>query len=457
MKRTILVVDDEKIKRVTMKVQLANAGYDVQMAEDAENALQVLQLTPVDIVITDIRMPNISGLDLLKTIRERYPHVTVILMTAYSSIETAVMAIKGGAYDYITKPFSDEELLLKLARLEQFLKQEEENRKLRTRLESQYRFGNIIGKSMSMRTIFEKIQMIADSNATVIIQGASGTGKELIASALHYNSLRKNQPFIKVSCGIFHQEILESELFGHEKGAFTGALRQKPGRFEMAHEGSIFLDDIDDISLTTQVKLLRILQEREFERVGGEKTIKVDVRVIAATKKDLKQLVEEGRFREDLYFRLKVIPLILPALSERREDIPLLVEHFVRKYSPPGKHLRVATEILTFASKYPWPGNIRELENAIEHATTFCQGEEITLAHFPEDLVRQRQYNDVVSFNLQNQDIVDINEMVRKAEITTLEWAWNKTGGHQCRMAQILNLPRTTLRDKLIRYKFLEE
>ena len=452
----ILAVDDDEAIIKYIQVQLLKQGYDLEATTDEHEALALVKKSFFDVVITDLYMPQVSGLEILKEIKQVSPKTNVIVMTASNDVGNSLTAMEEGAYDYLLKPISPELLALRIEYLHTLKKQAQETNALRLQLESQYRFGNIIGKSKPMQTVFEKIQMVADSDSTIIVQGPSGTGKELIAHALHYNSDRRDKAFIKVSCGIFNTEILESELFGHEKGSFTGALRQKTGRFELANNGTIFLDDADDIPLATQVKLLRVLQEREFERVGGEKTIKVDVRVIAATKKDLKLMVTEGKFREDLYYRLNVIPIVLPPLAERKEDIPLLISFFIKKYQRKKKiSTDLSTEVAKLVRNYQWPGNVRELENAVEHAVTFCKQGSLDIGHFPEEIQKIAK-PDTITLDISNNEEVDFNEMVNGFERKLLIWAAEKADGHQTKMAKVLNIPRTTLRDKLIRHKLIE-
>jgi DNA-binding NtrC family response regulator len=402
-------------------------------------------------------MPNFSGIELLKQVKKLYPDTLVVVITAHSTIKTAIEAMKHGAYDYLQKPLSEDELSVKMNRWFEYIQEKRENSILRQELNSRYQYASIIGKSSTMQRVFEKIKMVADSPTAVLIQGSSGTGKELVAKAIHHNSSRKNHPFVQAHCAIFNQGVLESELFGHEKGAFTGATRKKAGRFELANNGTIFLDDVDDISLETQVKLLRILQEKQFERIGGEKTISLDVRVIAATKKDLRVLVDEGKFREDLYFRLKVVPILLPALKERKEDIPILVKHFLQKYDMNKKidHEDLSEEILQFISNYDWPGNVRELEHAVEHTVVFCPGGRMEVKHFPEDIISQVQEKAPV-FKIETESgTVDLGDALREYEASLLRWAWKKCDGHQSKMAKCLNIPRTTLRDKLIKHALI--
>ena len=331
MKNKILIVDDEKLMRMSLEDKLTKEGFTVTSYSNAVEALKSLQSTNYDAVISDMRLPKMDGIEFLKETKKTSPDTVVIIMTAYGSIENAVTAMKEGAHDYVTKPFSLEELIIKLKKAIKHKDIIAENIMLKQRVLSQYGYDNMIGRGEGMKRVFEIISTVSNRDTTILIQGESGTGKELTAGAIHYNSNRRDGPFIKLSCAALNKEILESELFGHEKGSFTGAIKTRRGRFELADGGTIFLDDVDDIPLEMQVKLLRVLQEREFERVGGEETIPVNVRVICATKKDLKKLVQEGGFREDLYYRLHVVTIHLPPLRERKEDIPLLVTYFIKK------------------------------------------------------------------------------------------------------------------------------
>ncbi len=367
---SILIIDDEPLMRVSMVDALKAVGYEVQEASTGLEGLERLQSSHFNLVVTDLRMPGADGLQVVKTCKEHCPGTEVIVITAHGSVDTAVNAMKCGAYDFITKPFSMDELLLSVERVCAVMALREENRVLRDELESKFSFQGIVGKNDRMREVLEKIQLVSGADATVLIMGESGTGKELIANAIHANSPRRQHALVKVSCAALPETLLEAELFGHEKGAFTGALRQRRGRFELAHQGTIFLDEIGEISPVVQVKLLRVLQERQFERVGGNETIEVDVRVVCATQKDLKKEVEQGRFREDLYYRLNVVPVHLPPLRERREDILPIAQHFLetmagRQKQEPKKLSRQAREILF---RYSFPGNVRELENTVERA-----------------------------------------------------------------------------------------
>ncbi|OHB36154.1 MAG: Fis family transcriptional regulator [Planctomycetes bacterium GWA2_39_15] len=454
MKNKILIVDDEKLMRVSLEDKLTKEGYAVSSLSNAVEGVKLLQSTNYDAVITDLRLPKMDGMDFLREIKKASPDTVVIIMTAYGSIENAVTAMKEGAYDYVTKPFSLEELIIKLQKALKHKDTIAENIMLKQRVLSQYGYDNMIGKSEGMKRVFEVISTVSNRDTTILIQGESGTGKELTAGAIHYNSNRRDGPFIKVSCAALNKEILESELFGHEKGSFTGAIKTRRGRFELADGGTIFLDDVDDIPLEMQVKLLRVLQEREFERVGGEETIPVNVRVICATKKDLKKLVQEGSFRQDLYYRLHVVTVQLPPLRERKEDIPLLVTYFIKKYAT---HQRVSInsmsqETLNLLLSYNWPGNIRELENVIEHAVSFCTSDVIIPKNLPSNLIDGETPSGIFPIELSTIDSIDLQETLSEAERKLLLWAYQKTNGNQVRMSEILRIPRTTLQNKLVKY-----
>ncbi|MCF6159024.1 MAG: sigma-54-dependent Fis family transcriptional regulator [wastewater metagenome] len=454
MKSKILIVDDEKLMRMSLEDRLIKEGYDVASLPNAIEGFKLLQSANFDAVITDLRLPRMDGIEFLREIKKVSPDAVVIIMTAYGTIENAVMAMKEGAYDYVTKPFSLEELIIKLQKALRHKDVVTENIMLKQQILSQYGYDNIVGKSDAMKRVFEIINTISNRDTTILIQGESGTGKELTASAIHYNSNRRNGPFIKLSCAALNREILESELFGHEKGSFTGAIKMRRGRFELANGGTIFLDDVDDIPLEMQVKLLRVLQEREFERVGGEETVPVDVRIICATKKDLKRYVQEGRFREDLYYRLDVVTIHLPPLRERREDIPLLVNYFIKKYAA-RQHVSVQSisqEALNLLISYQWPGNIRELENAVEHAVTFCSSQTIIPKNLPHNIAGKERIAGILPIELSTIDSVDLQEILSETERKLLLWAYQKTNGNQVRMSEVLHIPRTTLQNKLAKY-----
>lgn len=373
---TILIADDEPNIRRVLEALFTRDGHEVITAENGRKALDVLSTNPnVEVLISDLIMPDINGVELLEAARQINPSISVLMITAHGTIKSAVDAMRLGAFDYITKPFDMDEIKVVVKKALERRQLVEENRDLRQQLRTTYKFDNIIGASGKMQEIFKMIEKVADSRASVLIRGESGTGKELIARALHYNSCRSQNPFVAVACVALSEQLLESELFGHEKGSFTGAAGQKPGRFEMAHTGTLFLDEIGDIPAPVQMKLLRVLQEREFERVGGIKTIKVDVRLVTATNQNLEKEVEEGRFRGDLYYRLQVVQIFLPPLRERKEDIPLLAEHFIEKYNKENnKDIKyVGPEALEMMLNYRWPGNIRELENVMERAIVLAE------------------------------------------------------------------------------------
>ena len=380
---SVLLVDDEPLMRLSMTDALRAIGYDVRAAATGQEGMDLLTQAVFDIVITDLRLPGPDGLQLLHVCKQRSPRTEVIVITAHGSVETAVEAMKRGAYDFITKPFAMDELLLIVDRVSKVLALRAENLQLREALEGKFNFEGILGKNHRMRDVLETVQLISATDSTVLIVGESGTGKELIANAIHRNSPRRDHALIKISCAALPETLLEAELFGHEKGAFTGALRQRRGRFELAHKGTLFLDEIGEISPVVQFKLLRVLQERQFERVGGNETIEVDVRLVCATQKDLKKEVQQGRFREDLYYRLNVVPVVLPPLRERREDVMLIAEHMLRtRCERSNKTLKgfsqSAQELLL---RYSFPGNIRELENLIERGVALGQpNEEIQAA-----------------------------------------------------------------------------
>jgi DNA-binding NtrC family response regulator len=383
----VLIVDDEPNIRHILGAILRKDGYAVQSADNGEGALKLLEEEAFDLIITDLVMPQMGGIDLLHEIQQRRPGTSVVIMTAYGTIKTAVEAMKMGARDYITKPFEMDEVKIVARNALNMAGLVKENRILKQELGRRCACDEMIGDSRAMAEITDMIEKVAKSRATVLISGESGTGKELVARAIHRNSRRSGNPFIAVNCAALSNDLLESELFGHEKGAFTGAMAQKPGRFELADGGTLFLDEVGEISPALQVKLLRILQEREFERVGGTKTIKVDIRLIAATNRDLEEAVKKNDFREDLYYRLKVIEMHTPSLRERIEDIPMLAEHFLKRFSHEnGKKLReISSEATNLCQSYSWPGNIRELENAVEYAVIMADErcEELTPEMLP--------------------------------------------------------------------------
>ena len=372
---SLLIIDDEPLMRLSMLDALKAVGYDVQEASTGTEGIEKIRSERFDLVITDLRLPGADGIQIVQSCKDASLKTEVIVITAYGSVDTAVQAMKSGAYDYITKPFSMDELLLVVERVAKVVELQRENQELRKELEARFSFEGIVGKNKRMREVLEKIKLVAGTDSTVLVIGESGTGKELIANAIHRSSPRRSHALIKVSCAALPETLLEAELFGHEKGAFTGALKQRRGRFELAHQGTLFLDEIGEISPLVQVKLLRVLQERQFERVGGNETLEVDVRLVCATQKDLRKEVEKGRFREDLYYRLNVVPVVLPPLRERREDIFVISDHLLqvctnRMNRPVKGFSRQAREMLM---RYSFPGNVRELENTIERAVALAQ------------------------------------------------------------------------------------
>lgn len=388
----ILIVDDERNYLLVLEDLLTDEGYSVITAERAERGLEVLREHSVDAVVTDMKMPGMDGMTFLEHVHAANPDLPVIMMTAYGTVEKAVEAMKKGAYDYILKPFENEELKLVVRKAVEHHHLIRRNQDLTQALQERYCFDNIIGKSAPMQRIYDLIERVAPTKATVLITGESGTGKELIARAIHYNSPRKNHSFISVNCGALPENLLESELFGHERGAFSGAVALRKGRFELAHQGTLFLDEISEMSPSLQVKLLRALQEMAFERVGGSETLHVDVRVVAASNRNLKAETTAGRFRSDLYYRLNVVHITLPPLRERPEDIPLLADHFLKKYARETgrENFRIHPEALRYLLDYPWPGNVRELENTIERAVILAAEEVITPRDLPQEIRRPR-------------------------------------------------------------------
>ena len=458
MRGRVLIVDDEKLMRVSLEAQLQKEGFFVKSMKTAGDALKYVRNEDFDIVVSDLRLPGLDGIEMLKEIKNISQKTIVIIMTAYGTIESAVTAMREGAFDYICKPFAIDELIIKLERALTYKKATSEVIRLRSEIQELYGRDNIVGKSTPMMKIFNTIKTVSDRETTVLIQGESGTGKELIAGALHYNSSRKDGPFIRLSCAALNKEILESELFGHEKGAFTSAIRTKKGKFELADGGSIFLDDVDDIPIEMQVKLLRVLQEREYERVGGEETISVDVRLICATKMDLGALAKQRMFREDLYYRLNVITMVLPALRERMGDIPLLINHFIEKYCKRLKIIRpdISSDALDLLIKYPWPGNVRELENVIEHALVFTSNNRVTVQSLPEGFSGLKGISGWNLLDLEGKDKIDFQDEVAVLEKSLIKWAYKKANGNQLQMAEMLSMPRTTLRNKIVKLGFFK-
>ena len=446
----ILVVDDDVSHRTMLKTLLSGWGYAVSEADDGSGAVQEVHKQPFDLVLMDIRMIKVSGLQALPEIKAFNPAIPVIIMTAYSSVETAVEALKAGAYDYLTKPLDFDELRITMERAMDHTQLKEENRLLRESLGNRFDRRNIIGRSQAMEKLLETVAQVAPSEATVLVSGESGTGKEMIAGAIHHNSPRRESPFVKINCAAITESLLESELFGHEKGAFTGAYRKKEGKFSIAHKGSIFLDEISEMSPSMQVKLLRVLQEREFTRVGGEEVVKVDVRVIAATNKDLLVEIGAGRFREDLFYRLNVVTLTLPPLRQRKEDIPLLAQHFIEIFAEKNhKGLKGFTpQAMDNLLRHDWPGNVRELMNAVERGVVMAQApyldtKDLTL--IPEGSSSERKFR--------GKEAVGNNRPLEEVEKATILKALEASRGNKSEAARNLGITRKTLLAKLRKYE----
>jgi two-component system response regulator HydG len=444
--KDILVVDDDTGHRTMLKTLLGGWGYSVFEADDGSTAIGIVQKRPFDLILMDIRMVKVSGLEALETIKGINPSIPVIIMTAYSSVESAIQAMKKGAYEYLTKPLDFEEMRMKMEKAMEHSRLKEENRILKEIIGEQFDSRNIIGKSPAMLALLETTSKAAASDATVLITGESGTGKEMIAGAIHFNSPRLDHPFIKLNCAAISEGLLESELFGHEKGAFTGAIRRREGSFRQAHHGSLFLDEISEMSLAMQAKLLRVIQEKEFTRVGGEEIISVDVRIIAATNKDLLSEVKAGNFREDLYYRLNVITLKVPPLRGRREDIPLLAEHFLRLFSQKNnKEMKGFTpQAMDRIIRYDWPGNVREIMNTIESGVVLSNSAYLT----EQDLPIISSEKEVIELSAETSSELPLNEVEKTTILKTL----NASGGNKSEAARRLGITRATLHKKLKRY-----
>jgi two-component system, NtrC family, response regulator len=452
---TILVVDDEVNYLTVMEALLGEESYEVLTAPGGQEALKLATNNDVDLVLTDMKMPKMNGIELLGEVKRLYPDLPVIMMTAFGTVEKAVAAMKAGAFDYILKPFKNEELLVTIARALEHHRLVQQNRMLLQDLDKKYGAPNIVGESKAMREILALVKRVANSRATVMISGESGTGKELVARAIHQQSPRAGKNFVSVNCAALTETLLESELFGHERGAFTHAVSMRKGRFELADGGTLFLDEVAEMSPALQVKLLRVLQEMEFERVGGNKTIKVDVRLVAATNRDLKEEVEEGRFREDLYYRLNVVHLHIPSLRERHEDIPPLATHFLRKYTQENARgeVHLSPEAMKLLLHYAWPGNVRELENVMERAVILCSQNLITVNDFPRELggesVDPSRLNIDRFIPLQT----PLTEALEQIEEQMIRRALEQSGQVQVRAAELLGITKSLLQYKLKKYQ----
>jgi len=458
LKARVLVVDDEKSMRDLLSITLEKEGYDVLTAAGGEPAIEMLHRDPVDAVITDLRMPKVDGLQVLRAAKEISPDTAVIVITAVASTETAVEAMKLGAYDYITKPFKLDEANLIVRNALERKRLKDENLYLRRQLATQHRFENIIGKSGRITEVFDTIRKIADSPSTAMITGESGTGKELVARAIHFNSLRRDKPFVSVNCGAIPEGLMESELFGHLRGSFTGAVSNKVGLFTAAESGTLFLDEITEIPPLLQVKLLRAIQTREIRRVGDTKDLKTDVRLIAASNRDLEGAVQEGILREDLFYRLNVIPIQLPPLRDRREDIPLLVAHFLQKFAKElGKDVRgVTPEAMAVLERHHWPGNIRELENVLERAIVLGAGDMLAVDALPESVRRERPVKGLESVDIPEEGL-DLEATLDSIEGRYLQRALDRTGGVQTKAAELLKMTFRQFRYKLQKHQMMRK
>ena len=451
----ILIIDDEANNREALTMLLTHAGYTVESADSGESALEILKKRPFEIVITDLFLPGVSGIDILKKVKEDSPYTNVILITGNASAETAVEAMKEGAFDYITKPFNIEKLKVLVAKALEKSQLVAENLYLRQQLRGKYKFENIIGNSMAIQQVFSRMEKIVNTDSTILILGESGTGKELVAKAIHFNGARKEKPFIAINCGAIPAELLESELFGHVRGSFTGAVSDKPGKFEVANNGTIFLDEIGTMPLHLQMKLLRVLQEQEIERVGSSKKTKLNVRVISATNANLEEQVKKGQFREDLYYRLNVIPILLPPLRDRREDIALLARHFLQKTCREMKrNLMALSPAATKALEaYDWPGNVREMENVIERTVALTDGDIIEKRDLPFHVGGGEETDSGVTYLTPavTAEGVNLVEIIEEIERGMIREALELGRGVKAKAATLLSINRTTLVEKMKR------
>ncbi len=452
--RRVLVVDDEENIRLVLKTLLKKNGYDVEVADSGEAALALVDSFGPDVILTDVRMPKMSGLDLLATLKAKNALATVIVMSAYGSIDLALEAIQAGAYDYVSKPFKPDEVVLALRKAEERETLRRENRALKEAISQQAQFESMLAKSAPMVEVFRTVAKIADFKTTVLVTGESGVGKELVARALHTRSARKAGPFVAINCGAIPENLLESELFGHKKGAFTDASSDKRGLFEEASTGTLFLDEIGELPLNLQVKMLRVLQEDTIRRLGDSRDIKVDVRIVAATHRDLTAEVKAGRFREDLFYRINVLHVAIPPLRERREDIPLLIDHFMQKNNARlGTHIRgLVLEARKILLEYGWPGNVRELENTIERAMVLCESDTISASDLPE---RVREALDPVQVQLRTGEL-SVKKTVEIVEQILIRRALQKTKGNRTRAAELLEISHRALLYKIKDYKIEE-
>jgi len=450
MERLLVIDDDPNVLEVMVTV-LKGKGYDVDSAPNGKLGIKALENDTYDLVLTDLMMPDVSGMDILYQVVAQSPKSKCIILTGHATIKSSVEAIKKGAFDYITKPITASELLVVVEKALQFKQLEQENERLRRELRKKFGHEHIIGTSKSMENIFDLIEKVADTDTTILITGASGTGKELIARAIHYDSSRSDKPMVVINCGAIPEALLESELFGHEKGSYTGAYKSRNGRFEMANGGTIFLDEIGEMSPALQVKLLRVLQDQKFERVGGTKTIHVDVRIIAATNKNLTAAINNGTFREDLYYRLNVIPIKVPPLKQKKSDIPLLISHFLNIFQEKRerKITGLSPEAMATMIDYSWPGNVRELENVIKRITILCEHQVAQLEDLPEHIVQDSYSSLPMDTEILETEGMSLDKVVKDYEKKLIIGALEKSNGVKSKAARLLNIKRTTLVEKI--------
>lgn len=458
---SVLIIDDDETVRDVLRSFLSGKGFEISLAEDGQTGLELIKNNKYDIILTDLMMPTLTGIDLLKEVSAANITTPILVITAFGTVQTAVEAMKLGAFEYVTKPFNLDEIMLVIEKALNVSKLQKENVMLKMQLMKKYQYEGLIGDSPEMQSVYRLIAQVADTDSTVLVLGESGTGKELIAKTIHYNSSRSQGPFVPINCAAIPRELLESELFGHEKGAFTGAINTRIGRFELAQNGTLFLDEVGELDPSLQVKLLRVLQEREFERVGGMKTVKVDVRILAATNKDLEKATREGKFREDLFYRLNVIPMNLPPLRKRSGDIPLLVDHFVRGFAKKRKRepFVFSKNAMQCLMAYAWPGNVRELENVMERISILTNQKTIEVSDLPEkiqEVAPALPKTDSASMPEQAagshelpESGVDLGSLVSNIEKDLILKALAKSGGVKSKAAQLLGLNRTTLFEKM--------
>ncbi len=447
----LLIVEDEPLLRITMSDALRKEGWTVDLAEDGVQGVTLFERHLHEVVLTDLVMPRMDGMEVLRRVKALQPDATVVIITAHGTVDKAVEAMREGAADFIAKPFSMAQLLVRLSNICSVRQLREQNVRLQEQLERRFSFSNIIGKSKKMQEVFELIKLVADSDAAVLVQGESGTGKELVASAIHYNSSRRTKPYIRVSCASLPESLIESELFGYEKGAFTGASERRIGRFEAAHQGTLFLDEIGELPLSFQVKLLRVLQEKQIERLGSHRSIDIDVRIVSASLRPLEEEIADGRFREDLFFRINTVTIHLPPLRERKEDIPLLAQSFLREFAE-ERHKELegfSDDVLEVFDAYDWPGNVRELRNAVERAVLFSRGPKVNLADLPQTFQR---LSTKTTGGAPSGKVITLQEAVQRAEINAIRAALASTEGRRTKAADLLGVSRKTLWEKMKNY-----